>query len=288
MTTILLTLLACIDPIVPGEATGSSFSGCVVYADRDGDGYGDAATPREVTCTAPLAPGWVEDAWDCDDWDRAVNPGSLELCGGTDENCDGLFDAEAEDARTWYVDVDGDGYGSEGVVACDRPAGGVDLGGDCDDHDATLNPEGDEVCDGRDNDCNGLPDDDAADSAPFHLDGDGDGYGDPTVVSWGCSAPAFHVDDASDCYDGSADAHPGQRGFFVEHRGDGSFDYDCDGLSNRERTALGACTDTCTLEREGWLDDAPTCGESGKLVTGCADIRGFCTAETTSDWQTCR
>ncbi|HNH46542.1 MAG TPA: putative metal-binding motif-containing protein, partial [Myxococcota bacterium] len=59
-----------------------------VYADTDGDGYGDPATSLE-TCVAPV--GVVTDATDCNDADAAINPAATELCDPqhTDEDCNG-------------------------------------------------------------------------------------------------------------------------------------------------------------------------------------------------------
>ena len=65
------------------------------------------------------------------------------------------------------VDADGDGAGAPGVPAC--PRGPVT---DCDDDDALAWPGNFEVCDGSDNDCNGIVDDAAL------PDSDGDGRGD--------------------------------------------------------------------------------------------------------------
>ena len=58
----------------------------VVYADVDGDGYGDPTSAIE-TC-APLT-GHVEDATDCDDTDAHSHPGASEICDGADNDCDG-------------------------------------------------------------------------------------------------------------------------------------------------------------------------------------------------------
>jgi hypothetical protein len=52
------------------------------------------------------------------------------------------------------VDVDRDGYGSPALFTC--PAGGQ---ADCDDADPQVHPGAIEVCDGVDNDCNGILDD---------------------------------------------------------------------------------------------------------------------------------
>jgi hypothetical protein len=58
----------------------------------------------------------------------------------------------------WYVDGDGDGYGSTDFTeACAAPGAHVAEATDCDDADATAFPGGVEVCeDGVDQDCSGL------------------------------------------------------------------------------------------------------------------------------------
>jgi hypothetical protein len=62
---------------------------------------------------------------------------------------------------TWYADEDGDGYGDpESVISdCDEPPNAVEQAGDCDDGDPSRHPAAIEICDGRDNDCNGATSD---------------------------------------------------------------------------------------------------------------------------------
>ena len=58
----------------------------------------------------------------------------------------------------WYLDSDGDGYGSDVVVpieSCEPRVGRVTRGGDCDDGVATIRPGAGELCDAVDNDCDG-------------------------------------------------------------------------------------------------------------------------------------
>lgn len=57
----------------------------------------------------------------------------------------------------WYPDTDGDGFGDAraGMAACLRPQGHVADSSDCDDTEGESFPGNPEVCDGRDNDCNG-------------------------------------------------------------------------------------------------------------------------------------
>jgi len=61
---------------------------------------------------------------------------------------------------TWYRDGDGDGFGTaEQWAACQRPAGFVDTGGDCDDLNAAVHPGTSDTCNGIDDDCDGAIDD---------------------------------------------------------------------------------------------------------------------------------
>jgi len=55
----------------------------------------------------------------------------------------------------FYGDEDGDGFGfdDDKVKRCERPDGYVEAGGDCDDVDPTINPDALDDCDGIDNDC---------------------------------------------------------------------------------------------------------------------------------------
>jgi len=172
------------------------------YADTDSDGYGDAASTTPA-CTQPR--GYVPDATDCDDTNRAANPGTAELCDGFDDDCDGVVDEDdAVDAPTWYLDADADGYGldSSTRVQCSAPTGYAATGGDCDDAHPTVNPAATEVCDGIDNDCSGQVDGaDAVDAATFYADLDRDGFGDPTNIQLACSAPSGYVGDDTDCDD---------------------------------------------------------------------------------------
>jgi hypothetical protein len=61
----------------------------------------------------------------------------------------------AANSTTYYVDTDSDGYGDPEFIAvdCVKPDGFVENNLDCNDSDPRDNPDGTELCDGIDNDC---------------------------------------------------------------------------------------------------------------------------------------
>ncbi|MCA9580090.1 MAG: putative metal-binding motif-containing protein, partial [Myxococcales bacterium] len=57
----------------------------------------------------------------------------------------------------------------------DADGDGFSAAQDCNDNDAAINPDAEEVCDGIDNDCDGRADEDLG--AEYYTDADGDGFG---------------------------------------------------------------------------------------------------------------
>jgi len=65
-------------------------SGCELYADKDGDGYGD---PNDVAYSCFPVLGYIPDNSDCDDGNENVHPGAIEICGNSiDDDCNGQVD----------------------------------------------------------------------------------------------------------------------------------------------------------------------------------------------------
>ena len=199
---VMMLLVACTDKT---EDSGAADDAAGV--DADGDGYEEGLD-------------------DCDDSDPAVNPGADELCDGIDNDCDDSIDEGVTAAQ--YVDSDDDGYGDDAteVVDCIGLSGYAEQGGDCDDGDATSFPGASELCDGLDNDCDGIIDDGLSLST-FYADVDGDGYGDADSTIESCVSPEGYVEDDTDCEDSRADANPS----LTEVCSDG-VDNDCDGTAN--------------------------------------------------------
>ena len=145
--------------------------------------------------------GVTEVRGDCDDLDAGVFPGALETCNEIDDDCDGRIDASDEVVHAeWYADADGDGFGGGNpVVTCDPPPELVAAGGDCDDTDAERFPGAPEACNGVDDDCDDVIDDDAA-PLDWYPDGDGDGFGAGTPVAT-CADPGGASLADGDCDD---------------------------------------------------------------------------------------
>ncbi|MCB9679509.1 MAG: hypothetical protein H6737_30670, partial [Alphaproteobacteria bacterium] len=209
----------------------------VWYPDTDGDGDGDVNAPLELACTAPI--GKVANNDDCNDSNPAISTNAAEICDGIDNNCNNLVDDGLTFAQ-WFQDNDGDGYGDNAslIESCLQPGTNyIQVGGDCNDGDPNIAPSRVEVCDGFDNNCNGLIDQndpDAVGVGRYRVDGDGDGYGTAESEQLLCEGQTppeglVLVDDGAldDCDDSNPSIFPGpdsQELCLVPG------DEDCDGL----------------------------------------------------------
>jgi alpha-tubulin suppressor-like RCC1 family protein len=138
---------------------------------------------------------------------------SEEICDGKDNDCDGIVDNGV--LLVFMKDKDNDGY-SDGVsqLACTppspnfKPANEI-LGYDCNDDDPQIYSGKPEVCDGKDNDCNGLVDEGVR--TLFWIDNDRDGYGDKNSDPVeACFPPTSkHVQNNLDCDDSAKNIYPG-------------------------------------------------------------------------------
>ena len=192
----------------------------VWYQDMDGDGFGD----NDVTITQCAQPNdFITISGDCDDSETdenedgvldgfAINPDSEEICDGVDNNCDSQIDeGSAIDANLYFEDNDGDGFGNidEPMFSCTTPDEYVENSLDCNDNNDSIHPDSDEVCDSKDNNCDGDVDEDSAvDAIIQYADDDDDGYGDLNDMKTSCVELEEHVLDNTDCDDRDDDVYP--------------------------------------------------------------------------------
>ena len=182
----------------------SLLGGCIIFdtspayqrmlelTDEDGDG-------------STLAEG------DCNDADPRIFPESPEICDGLDNDCDYMTDEDGG-VISWCLDTDGDGHGDAATTqnACLIPADGVAVCDDCDDADQSIHPAADERCDGIDNNCDALIDDDGSiDVGTWYRDDDEDGYGEEERTTQACVVPDGYAGLFGDCDDGEPLVNPG-------------------------------------------------------------------------------
>ncbi|WP_426748568.1 putative metal-binding motif-containing protein [Myxococcus faecalis] len=206
----------------------------LVTPDEDGDGF--------VPSSSQTGKGGT----DCDDGDAMRNPSRQELCDDKDNNCVGGVD-EGLPLVAMFRDLDGDGVGGEAIQHC-APAAGVrgyaNVGGDCKDDNENIAPGKTEVCDNKDNNCDGRTDEGF--DKNWYLDDDEDGVprAGATVQ---CDRPGgkyknYPSGPPFDCNDGDANNAPGKTEFCDNG------DNNCDGNADETFDTKGdACTNlSCT------------------------------------------
>jgi len=216
------------------------------FKDSDKDGYTDGTT--QVSCAKPSDEYLLSaKSGDCNDNNPNINPGRTETCDSLDNNCNGQTDegfnvgqscsvGVGECARTGQFVCTADGSGTVCSAVPGNPAPEI-----CDGKDNNCNGQIDdgfnvgqacsvgvgeclrmgvyvckadgsgtqcnavpgtptaEVCDGKDNNCDGQIDEGLL--LTFYRDQDGDGFGDPNNFVKACTQPAGYVSNSSDCND---------------------------------------------------------------------------------------
>ena len=220
--------------------------------DRDGDGEEDSA------CCNTGTSGVLVCGADCNDLDRTISPLSVEACNTLDDDCDGRTDEGVQVPA--FVDADSDLHGDpmRPVMGCAGLSGMSSVSDDCDDEDRTRHGGMPELCNERDDDCDGAVDDSAGPTT-MYADHDGDGFGraDETRVS--CVLEAGWSLLPTDCNDGDVAIHPG-----APERCN-AIDDDCNGLRDY-RVARG---DTEDDDGDDYAD--PRCLGVPMEEVDCAD-----------------
>ena len=151
--------------------------------------------------------GWIDDGLALDNVVAICNPFEDECADGLDGDYDSFVDCDDSDCAERDEDEDSHLF----------------CGDDCDDMDAAVFPGAEEVCDGKDNDCDGDP-------GQGEGDEDGDGF----------------LECADDCDDQDPAVHPGAAEIC-----DDGVDNDCDG-------AADDADPTCAGDDDDLADDDDT------------------------------
>lgn len=178
---------------------------------------------------------------------------------------------------TYYFDYDSDTYGNpvNAISSCEDTLVGYVLNNlDCNDSNFVINPDGIEICNDLDDDCNTLYDEGFAMNV-FYADADGDGFGNNAVFIVSCLTefPGY-VELGNDCNDTSFVINPDaiemcnglddncnlaiDEGFPMN-----TFYFDADGdlFGDQEND-----TTTCTAAIDGFIVDSTDCDDSNPLI----------------------
>lgn len=179
-----------------------------------------------------------------------VFPGAAEICDGLDNNCDGVTDET-------FSDVDGDG-----TADCkddDNDDDGVANAQDCAPTDPDRHTGAAEICDGKDNDCDGNTDEVGASGCTiYYQDLDGDGFGKVESSLCLCNSfDSYSAQKAGDCNDNAAAINPSAVEVCdgVDQNCDGKAD---DGSLDTDGDGAADCLDTDD-DNDGVLDTSDNC-----------------------------
>lgn len=227
----------------------------------------------------------------CDTVSHACRPGTAVTCKAENECFDVACDRDTGKCISRLKDADGDQHAPSSLGAC---------GDDCDDNDKTVYTGAEELCDNKDNNCNGVKDE----TAPtWYVDCDGDGFapadaksikqcGEPAAAvnlcgkgqaaKWVTLAPGVGT---TDCWDLSSAVHPmtstesASAWSSVPIAGRSTkvdFDYNCDVKEELRYTTFASENDSCgfVISPAATPADEPTF-ESQGLIAFCPGAAGY-------------
>ena len=166
------------------------------FVDSDGDGEADCVDPDDD------GDGIPEDGDGSGvEGDNPCSP--PELAESCDDNCPGV-------ANSLQIDEDKDGIGDECDVDTDND--GVPDNEDCAPLDPTIHPGAPEVCNGKDDDCDGQTDPPGMEGCKmFFIDADSDSFGFDGLNQCVCGnegTPPFTASAGGDCNDSNPEINP--------------------------------------------------------------------------------
>ena len=166
-------------------------------------------------------------------------------------------------AKIYYYDSDSDSYGNSAisVAACTAPKNYVAISTDCDDTKASVKPGATEICNGIDDDCDGVIDENLATST-YYFDYDQDGYGATATTTIACVAPSGYTATSSDCNDDNSLINPGKNEICD------SLDNDCDGIVDEGCNVIATSTYYLDIDKDGY-------GDPSKSVVATSTPAGY-------------
>lgn len=279
------------------QAPGGEVAGLFVEADAgsmstiSGQGLAEVAAGLTHTQAAPMGAGGADFAfrWTAPAQVGAVRFGISVLVGNGNGGSSGDRAGEAVfdlvygcDGQQFFLDIDGDDYGRDDAARTDcagqPPVDHAIASGDCDDTRDTVHPGATELCNQRDDDCDGELDEDAI-PIPLYPDGDGDGYygqveGMSTDVMMGCVGTPDYAGEPGDCEPNDPSKHPGAEEVC------NLYDDNCDGRADervRPICGVGWCA------REAWTCDPANCDPGAPQPETCNLLDDDCDDDLDED-----
>jgi len=174
---------------------------------------------------------------------------------------------------TYYFDGDGDGFGNLNSVVnfCFQLSGYVTNSSDCNDNNAAINANANEICNGADDNCSGQIDEGFV-FGTYYQDSDSDGFGNINIVINSCLQLGY-VTNPSDCNDNNASINTNAseicNGIDENCNGQADdglvfvnyyVDFDLDGFG-----ALGNMQNACS-QPAGFVTNALDCNDGNSYV----------------------
>jgi hypothetical protein len=261
-----------IDDNCDGEIDEKNAEDCQVFwQDIDADGHGSIAAPSRCLCSQDLNIFYTvldspDEPSDCADLYPQVNPGGVEVCDGVDDDCDQSVDEGFPDA---------DGDNKPDCTDGDDDGDGTNDNQDCAPKDPTIHNNAQELCNGIDDNCNGLTDElGATGCMPYYLDSDSDGQGTdtvpPTCLCYPDPATLYTAFGWGDCDDLSATTYVGA----IEACN--GVDDDCDGFTDEwlpdyDLDGDADCVDDDD-DDDGVLDSADCAPYDSTITPGAVEV----------------
>ena len=186
------------------------------------------------------------------------------------------------ESQQFFLDFDADGYGRNDAARLDcvgpGPTNHAPAGGDCDDTRDTVHPDAVELCNQRDDDCDGEFDEDAI-PIPLFPDGDGDGFygqveGASLDVMMGCVGTPDYAGEPGDCEPGDPSKYPGAEEVC------NLYDDNCEGrVDERVRPICGV--GWCA--REAWTCEVDNCDPGEPQPEVCNLLDDDCDGDLDED-----